>query len=147
MIALIQRVNSCEVYIENQGDSIIQQGLLVFLGIEKNDSIDDIKYCAKKIINLRIFDDNQGKMNLSVKDLDAEVMIISQFTLCGNTKKGNRPSYVTAMDVESAKIIYNQFLDYIVTLYKRIQSGTFQATMNVALENNGPVTLIIRSNN
>ena len=147
MIALIQRVNSCKVYIENQGDSVIQQGLLVFLGIEQNDSVDDIKYCAKKIINLRIFDDNQGKMNLSVKDLDAEVMIISQFTLCGNTKKGNRPSYVAAMDVESAKIIYNQFLDYIVTLYKRVQSGTFQAPMNVALENNGPVNLIIRSNN
>ena len=146
MIALIQRVNSCKVYIENQGDSVIQQGLLVFLGIEQNDSMDDIKYCAKKIINLRIFNDSQSKMNLSVKEVNGEVMVVSQFTLCGDTKKGNRPSYRLAMDVDGAKKLYMNFLNYLSQLYSNIKSGTFQADMNVNLENHGPVTLIIRSN-
>ncbi len=146
MIAVVQRVNSCLVSIDNQDDTSINKGILVLLGIEENDDLNDVKYCAKKIINLRIFNDNQRKMNLSVADINAEIMVVSQFTLCGNTKRGNRPSYISAMDVDVAKILYNQFLDYINQCYPNIKSGTFQADMNIALENSGPVTLIIRSN-
>ena len=122
-------------------------GLLVYIGIEDNDSGDDINFIVHKIINLRIFNDNHGKMNLSVVDINAEIMIVSQFTLCGNTKKGNRPSYMSAMDVELAKTLYDKFLDYMNKCYSKVKSGIFQADMNIKLENNGPVTLIIRSQN
>ena len=122
-------------------------GLLVYIGIEDNDSDDDINFIVHKIINLRIFNDNHGKMNLSVVDINAEIMIVSQFTLCGNTKKGNRPSYMSAMDVELAKTLYDKFLDYMNKCYSKVKSGIFQADMNIKLENNGPVTLIIRSQN
>ena len=147
MIAVVQRVNSCVVSIDNKDSSSIGVGVLVLLGIEDGDGFDDIKYCAKKLINLRIFNDNHDKMNLSVIDVNAEIMIVSQFTLCGNTKKGNRPSYVSAMDVNLAKKLYNKFLDYMNQCYSKVKSGTFQADMNIKLENSGPVTLIIRSRN
>ena len=145
MIAVIQRVNSCSVAIRSKNITSINQGILVLLGIEESDCMADIKYCAKKIINLRIFDDNHGRMNLSVQDISAEIMIVSQFTLCANVNKGNRPSYISAMNVDMAKKMYDQFLSYLSSLYANIKSGTFQADMNVKLENNGPVTLIIRS--
>ena len=147
MIAVVQRVNSCLVNVDNKDSSSIGVGMLVLLGIEDGDGFDDIKYCAKKLINLRIFNDNHGKMNLSVVDINAEIMIVSQFTLCGNTKKGNRPSYMSAMDVELAKTLYDKFLDYMNKCYSKVKSGIFQADMNIKLENNGPVTLIIRSQN
>lgn len=147
MIAVVQRVNSCLVNVDNKDSSSIGVGMLVLLGIEDGDGFDDIKYCAKKLINLRIFNDNHGKMNLSVVDINAEIMIVSQFTLCGNTKKGNRPSYMSAMDVELAKTLYDKFLDHMNKCYSKVKSGIFQADMNIKLENNGPVTLIIRSQN
>ena len=147
MIAVVQRVNACAVRIKNDNDITIDKGVLVLLGIEANDRDEDIKYCAKKIINLRIFNDNQGKMNLSVKDINAEIMMVSQFTLCGDTRKGNRPSYISAMSVDMAKELYSQFVDYISGIYDHVKSGVFQADMNISLENSGPVTLIIRSNN
>ena len=147
MIAVVQRVNSCVVKIKSKDDSSIGKGILVLLGIEDGDGVIDIKYCVKKLINLRIFNDNNGKMNLSTMDIDAEIMVVSQFTLCGNTKKGNRPSYVSAMDVNLAKKLYNKFLDYMNQCYSKVKSGTFQADMNINLENDGPVTLIIRSEN
>ena len=146
MIAVVQRVNSCTIRIENHDNITIDKGLLVLLGIESNDTDKDIKYCAKKIINLRIFNDNQGKMNLSVKDINAEVMVVSQFTLCGDTQKGNRPSYISAMSANMARELYNQFLDHISEIYDHVKSGIFQADMNILLENAGPVTLTIRSN-
>ncbi len=147
MIAVVQRVNSCVVKIKNKENCSIGKGILVLLGIEDGDGVNDIKYCVKKLINLRIFNDNNGKMNLSTMDIDAEIMVVSQFTLCGNTKKGNRPSYVSAMDVNLAKKLYNKFLDYMNQCYSKVKSGTFQADMNINLENDGPVTLIIRSKN
>ena len=145
MIAVVQRVNSCVVIVDHKDSSSIGVGILVLLGIEDGDGFDDIKYCAKKLINLRIFNDNHGKMNLSVLDINAEIMIVSQFTLCGNTKRGNRPSYVSAMDVNLAKKLYNKFLNHMNQCYSQVKSGTFQADMNIKLHNNGPVTLIIRS--
>jgi len=147
LIAVVQRVNTCAVRIKNNNDIAIDKGVLVLLGIEANDRDEDIKYCAKKIINLRIFNDNQGKMNLSVKDINAEIMMVSQFTLCGDTRKGNRPSYISAMSVDMAKELYSQFVDYISGIYDHVKSGVFQEDMNIILENSGPVTLIIRSNN
>lgn len=94
---------------------------------------------------MRIFNDNQQQMNLAVGDVDGGIMVVSQFTLCGDVKKGNRPSYINAMDVDSAKGVYNSFIDYISECYSRVESGTFQANMKVNLINDGPVTLILRS--
>ena len=145
MIAVIQRVKSCSITINNKIHSSIGCGILVFIGIECGDSIKDINFIAHKIINLRIFNDNHGKMNLSVLDINAEIMIVSQFTLCGDIKKGNRPSYINAMDADPAKKVYDSFIDYIKGCYSKIKSGTFQEDMDINLINDGPVTLIIRS--
>ncbi len=145
MIAVIQRVKSCEVSIGREVTSSINHGALVFLGIENDDDENDIKYIAHKIIKMRIFSDSHKRMNFSVCDVDGSVMVVSQFTLCGDVKKGNRPSYINAMDAELAKGIYDSFVDYIKTCYPKIKSGTFQADMNINLVNDGPVTLIIRS--
>ena len=145
LIGVIQRVQSCNVSIGGKITSSIQKGLLVLLGIEDGDNHDDIKYITHKIIKLRIFNDNQGRMNFSVDDVSGSVMIVSQFTLCGDLKKGNRPSYVNAMDADLAKKVYDSFIDYIKGCYSKIKSGTFQADMDINLINDGPVTLIIRS--
>ena len=147
MIAIIQRVKSCNVKINNLKTASIEKGILVFLGIERNDDISDIKYCTNKIINLRIFNDTNDKMNLSVKDINGEVMVVSQFTLCGKTDKGSRPSYISAMNINLARDLYNKFLDYMEQCYYNIKSGTFQAHMTINLINDGPVTLIVRSKN
>ena len=145
LISVIQRVKSCDVSIGGKVKSSIQKGLLVLLGIEDGDNHDDIKYITHKIIKLRIFKDNQGRMNFSVDDVSGSVMIVSQFTLCGDVKKGNRPSYINAMDADIAKKVYDSFIDYIKGCYTKIKSGRFQADMNINLINDGPVTLIIRS--
>ena len=123
----------------------INRGLLVFMGIESSDSHKDIKYITQKLIKLRIFNDSNGKMNLSVRDIDGDMMIVSQFTLCGNTRKGNRPSYINAMKPDKAEMLYNDFLDDITRDYSKIKTGVFQADMDITLINDGPVTLIIRS--
>ena len=125
----------------------MNKGVLVLLGIENEDNMDTIKYIVHKIIKLRIFDDSQGKMNLSVNDVDGSIMVVSQFTLCGDTKKGNRPSYIKAMPPKQSKSIYDSFLDYIKSCYSKVESGIFQANMDIGLVNDGPVTLIVRSNN
>ena len=145
MIAVIQRVKSCDVSVEDSVISSIKTGILVLLGIQNGDNQDDIKYISNKILKMRIFNDNQQQMNLAVGDVDGGVMVVSQFTLCGDVKKGNRPSYINAMDVDSAKGVYNSFIDYISECYSRVESGTFQANMKVNLINDGPVTLILRS--
>lgn len=121
--------------------------MLALIGIESDDSMEDIKYITQKLIKLRIFNDSNSKMNLSVGDIDGEIMLVSQFTLCGDTRKGNRPSYMNAMDAKSAEIVYNDLLDYISAHYKNIKTGVFQADMDVELINDGPVTLFIRSKN
>ena len=145
MIAVVQRVKSCDVSIDGSITSSINSGLLILLGIQNGDNQDDIKYISNKILKMRIFNDNQQQMNLAVGDVDGGIMVVSQFTLCGDVKKGNRPSYINAMDVDSAKGIYNSFIDYISECYSRVESGTFQANMKVNLINDGPVTLILRS--
>ena len=145
MIAVIQRVKSCDVSIDGSITSSINSGLLILLGIQNGDNQDDIKYISNKILKMRIFNDNQQQMNLAVGDVDGGIMVVSQFTLCGDVKKGNRPSYINAMDVDSAKGVYNSFIDYISECYSRVESGTFQANMKVNLINDGPVTLILRS--
>ena len=145
MIAIIQRVTSCDVFIDKKPTSSINHGILVLLGIEKDDNLDDIKYISKKILKMRIFNDNQKNMNLSVQDVDGSIMIVSQFTLCANVKKGNRPSYIGAMPINEARNIYNSFVDYMTEQHSKIESGVFQADMEVKLVNDGPVTISIRS--
>ena len=117
----------------------------MFIGMESGDSNKDIKYVTQKLIKLRIFNDSNGRMNLSVRDIDGDMMIVSQFTLCGDTKKGNRPSYINAMKPDKAEMLYNDFLDDITRNFSKIKTGVFQADMDISLINDGPVTLIIRS--
>ncbi|MCX7955090.1 MAG: D-aminoacyl-tRNA deacylase [Bacteroidales bacterium] len=148
MRTIIQRVNYAKVVINNQLHSEIKAGLLVLLGIEENDTCEDAIWLAKKVVNLRIFDDNNGLMNLSVKDIDGEIMIISQFTLHALTKKGNRPSYIKAAKPEVAIPLYNLFIEEVKKeLGKKVETGIFGARMMITLENNGPVTIFIDSKN
>jgi D-aminoacyl-tRNA deacylase len=146
MRAVIQRVSGSSVKINNQITGKTGRGLLVLLGIEEGDSFDDIEWLTGKILRLRIFDDSEGVMNLSVKEIHGEILVISQFTLHASTKKGNRPSYIKAARPEIAIPIYNQFLDQMTKhLEKPVQSGVFGAMMQVSLVNDGPVTIVMDS--
>ena len=148
MRAVIQRVKSASVSINDLVKAEIKTGLLIFLGIGLEDNDADINWLTNKIINLRIFDDQNGMMNLSMIDLDAEAMIISQFTLHAQTKKGNRPSYNKAASQELAVPIYKKFVKQMeYHLPGKISSGIFGANMKVDLTNNGPVTIIIDTKN
>ena len=144
MIAVIQRVSSAEVKIENNVSGKIGAGLLILLGIEDADNEDDISWLSRKIINLRIFNDDNGQMNTSLMDVDGEVLVVSQFTLHASTKKGNRPSYIKAAKPEIAIPLYEAFIEQIsADSGKSVQTGEFGAMMNVSLTNDGPVTIII----
>lgn len=148
MIAVIQRVSSCSVEIEQAVKSSIQRGLLVLLGIEDADTDEDIDWLANKIVNLRIFNDADGVMNVSVKDDGGDILVVSQFTLHASTKKGNRPSYIKASKPDFAIPMYEKFVRVIgEVLEKPIQTGSFGADMRVALVNDGPVTIIIDTKN
>ena len=148
MKAVIQRVSSASVTIDNAISAEIQSGLLVFVGIETTDSQEDIQWLSGKIANLRIFADENEVMNKSVKDIDGEILIVSQFTLHASTKKGNRPSYIHAARPEIAIPLYESFLSQMsIEIQKPIQSGTFGADMKVALLNDGPVTILIDTKN
>ena len=148
MRAVIQRVKSASVSINNLVRAEIKKGLLIFLGIGLEDNDADINWLTNKIINLRIFDDQNGMMNLSMIDFGAEAMIISQFTLHAQTKKGNRPSYNKAASQELAEPIYKKFVKQMEChLPGKISSGIFGANMKVDLTNNGPVTIIIDTKN
>ena len=148
MKAVIQRVTSASVTIENQISAEINSGLLVLVGIETADSKEDIDWLSSKIANLRIFADDEGVMNKSVKDIDGEILIVSQFTLQASTKKGNRPSYIKAARPAISIPLYESFLSQMETdLGKSIQSGTFAADMKVALVNDGPVTILMDTKN
>ena len=148
MKVVIQRVSSASVTIETEIVANIQRGLLVLVGIEDDDSQEDINWLSQKIINLRIFGDANEVMNLSVKDIQGEIIIVSQFTLYASTKKGNRPSYIKASKPEIAVPLYEKFVQKMeLELGKKIQTGKFGADMKVALVNDGPVTLIIDSKN
>ncbi len=148
MRVVIQRVSSASVSIAQKVKAEIKQGLLVLLGIEDADASEDIEFLCRKISQLRIFDDAEGVMNLSLKDVDGEAIVVSQFTLHASTKKGNRPSYIYAAKPDVAIPLYEQFVKYFqLELGKEIQTGEFGAKMDVALINDGPVTIIIDSKN
>lgn len=148
MKVVIQRVSKASVTIENQLTASIENGLLILLGIVENDSLEDIKWLTNKIVNLRIFNDSEGVMNHSIKDINGNIIAVSQFTLHASTKKGNRPSYIKAAKPEIAIPIYERFVNQLeADLGKKVQTGTFGADMKIELLNDGPVTIIIDSKN
>ena len=148
MRVVIQKVTQASVSIENQTVASINKGLLVLVGIEDTDTNDDIVWLSAKIVNLRVFDDDNGGMNLSVKEVGGEVLIVSQFTLHAATKKGNRPSYIKAARPEVAIPIYEVFIKQVESLLgKRVPTGQFGAMMQVSLCNDGPVTILIDTKN
>lgn len=146
MKVVIQRVANASVTIENNTVASIKSGLLILLGIINEDTHEDIDWLSKKIVNLRIFNDHEGIMNLSLLDVDGGVIVVSQFTLHANTKKGNRPSYIKAAKPDIAIPLYESFVKQLeMDSGKKVQSGQFGADMKVALLNDGPVTIIIDS--
>lgn len=148
MIAVIQRVSEASVTIEGKVEGKIDAGFLVLLGITHEDTKEDIEWLGKKIIGMRIFGDDEGKMNLDLKSVDGNILLISQFTLHASTKKGNRPSFIDAARPEVAIPLYEQMIEFLnKELGNSIQTGIFGADMKVALLNDGPVTIIIDSKN
>ena len=148
MRVVIQRVTHASVDIDKQTVASINKGLLVLVGIEDSDTNEDIAWLSAKMVNLRVFDDENGVMNLSVKDVGGEVLIVSQFTLHASTKKGNRPSYIKAARPEVAIPIYETFIKQVESLLgKRVPTGQFGAMMQVAFCNDGPVTILIDTKN
>ena len=148
MRAVIQRVSNASVKVDGAITGQIQQGLLVLVGIEDSDGQDDLEWLSGKIVNLRIFNDEESVMNKSVKDIEGEVLVVSQFTLHAATKKGNRPSYIRASKPDIAVPMYEKFKQQLATdIGKEIQSGIFGADMKVELLNDGPVTIIIDTKN
>lgn len=146
MKTVIQRVLEASVSISGKETAVINQGLLILLGIEDADTLEDIQWLTKKITNLRIFNDTEGVMNLSIKDIDGEIIVVSQFTLHASTKKGNRPSYIKAAKPDIAIPLYEQFVKQLENdLGKKVGTGIFGANMQVSLCNDGPVTIIIDS--
>ena len=148
MRVVIQKVTQASVSIENQIEASIDKGLLVLVGIEDGDANEDIVWLSSKIVNLRVFDDDNGVMNLSVKEVEGEVLIVSQFTLHASTKKGNRPSYIKAARPEVAIPIYEAFIKQVESLLgKKVLTGQFGAMIQVSLCNDGPVTILIDTKN
>lgn len=146
MRIVIQKVKEASVKVEGKIISAIEQGLLVLVGVEPNDTDEDISYLVKKMVQLRIFDDEQGVMNLSVQDVAGDILLVSQFTLHASTKKGNRPSYIRAAKADFSDPMYQKFVRQTETaLGKKVSTGKFGATMEVQLINDGPVTIIIDS--
>ena len=148
MRSVIQRVSYASVKVDGVITGQIQQGLLVLVGIEDTDGQEDLEWLSGKIVNLRIFNDEEGVMNKSVIDIEGEILVVSQFTLHASTKKGNRPSYIRASKPEIAVPVYEKFKQQLSSdLGKEIQSGIFGADMKVELLNDGPVTIIIDTKN
>ncbi len=148
MVAVLQRSSSASVTINGNIKSSIGKGLLILVGIEDADGPEDIEWLASKIVNLRIFNDSEGVMNVSVKDDGGDIIVVSQFTLQASTKKGNRPSYIKAARPEVAIPLYDAFVKALEnTLGKPVQTGEFGADMKVALVNDGPVTILIDTKN
>jgi D-tyrosyl-tRNA(Tyr) deacylase len=146
MRALIQRVSEASVTVDGKITGAIHHGLLIFIGIEDADNDDDISWLGNKMINLRIFNDEHGVMNLSVNDVRGDILLVSQFTLLANTKKGNRPSYIRASKADIAIPMYEKMTAWLEReLGKKVQQGVFGAEMKVALVNEGPTTIFIDS--
>ncbi|GAB3262868.1 D-aminoacyl-tRNA deacylase [Larkinella harenae] len=148
MIAVIQRVSEASVTIDGQVKGRIDTGFLILLGITHTDTREDLEWLSKKIVGMRIFGDAEGKMNLDLQAVDGSILLISQFTLHANTKKGNRPSFIEAARPDVAIPLYEQMIQQLSTdLGKPIQTGEFGADMKVALINDGPVTILVDSKN
>ncbi len=145
MKLVIQRVKEAQVTIGGELFSKIEKGILVFVGVAKDDVFDDIDYLAEKLVNLRIFDDEAGKMNLSALEVKAEFLIVSQFTLLGACQKGRRPSFDAAADPKKAEEFYGYFIQRVRDHNLRVETGQFRAMMDVSLTNAGPVTFILES--
>ena len=145
MRALLQRVSSSTVRLENLPDASIGVGLCILLGVGKQDTLEDVEYVADKCVNLRVFEDDQGKMNRSLLDIGGEALIISQFTLYGDTRKGRRPGFSDAALPDEANRLYRRFVEAIQQRGIPVQTGRFGEHMRVEIHNNGPVTLMVES--
>lgn len=145
MIAVIQRVSSSSVSVDGEVIGSIKKGLNILLGVKKGDTHEDMEKLVKKIVNLRIFSDENGKMNLSLLDIKGEALIISQFTLAGNVKKGRRPSFDDSQTPDIAELMYEEFAKAVASYDILTQTGEFGAMMDVEIHNDGPVTFIIDS--
>ncbi len=145
MRMVIQRVKNAELWIDDNIFSSINQGMVVLIGISKSDGEKEISYMIDKMMNLRIFNDENGVMNCSVTDIRGDILVVSQFTLYGDCRKGRRPSYSTAMIPQEAQMIYQKFVERAKEVNLNIQTGQFQAKMDVKLTNWGPVTLLLDS--
>ena len=145
MKIIVQRVNFAEIFVNNKFKGKIQKGIVAYIGITNGDSVKDIDFCIDKLINLRIFDDESGKLNLSVKDINGNLLIVSNFTIYGNTKKGRRPSYTDSAPADEAYEIYNLFVKKLEQTGIRFETGEFGQYMRIVSENDGPVNLIIDS--
>lgn len=145
MRAILQRVNFASVEVDKKEVSRINKGLLLFVGFGKNDTIEDLNYIFRKVVNLRIFEDNNSKMNLSVIDKSYEILIVSQFTLYSDCRKGNRPSFDNSLSSIEAREKYEEFLEIFKENNISVKTGIFQADMKVLLENDGPVTMQLDS--
>ena len=146
MRVVVQRERQAKVTVDGKVTGAIEHGLMLLVGITHEDTVKDLEYCAKKVANLRIFEDEQGKMNLSIKEVGGSILSISQFTLYGETKKGNRPSFIEAARPEVAEPLYHQFNQILRETYEiQVETGIFGAMMDVSFTNNGPVTLIVES--
>ncbi|MCH8292048.1 D-tyrosyl-tRNA(Tyr) deacylase [Candidatus Poribacteria bacterium] len=145
MRAIVQRVKSASVTVDGKRISEIEAGLLIFLGIARQDTSADIDYLANKIAHLRIFEDDEGRMNRSLLEVGGEALVVSQFTLYGDCRKGRRPSFVAAARPEKAESIYEKFMETIARMGVPVKGGVFQAMMDVELINDGPVTMLLDS--
>lgn len=145
MRAVVQRVSQAEVVISGVQVARIGQGLVALVAISGQDTEKDLSWMARKIVELRIFDDEQGKLNLSLQEIAGELLVVSQFTLYGDCRKGRRPSYIEAAPPEQAEKLYREFVTIVRQLVPGVQTGQFQASMEVSLTNSGPVTVIIDS--
>lgn len=146
MKIVLQRVNSASVTVDGKICGEIGKGYLVLLGVGQGDTDADCRYLADKIINLRIFSDENDKINLSLDDVDGDILVVSQFTLYADCRKGNRPNFIQAAKPDEAERLYNYFVDYCRGKGKRVETGVFGADMKVRLENDGPFTVILEHN-
>ena len=143
MKVVVQRVLNASVVVNKEEVGKINSGLLIFVGFTHNDDISNIKYIVNKIVNLRIFDDSNGVMNLSAKELNKQILAVSQFTLYGDVSKGNRPSYINSLNYEEANKLYDLFVEELRNTSLKVETGIFRSDMKVNLINDGPITIII----
>lgn len=143
MRVLVQRVDEASVSVDHKIVGQIGKGYLLLVGIQKNDTLAQVEYLANKVSNLRIFEDSEGKMNLNLREVNGEILAVSQFTLAGDTSRGNRPGFETAARPDEAKPMYEKFVEYMQKLGYHVETGIFQAEMKVHLINDGPTTFIL----